>query len=85
LAEPAGGLKLTSRESLLAGGESGPAAVAGNPAESLIIAAVNYDGLEMPPDDKRLSPAEIARLTRWVERELPWPALSGNASRGRVT
>ena len=58
---------------LLRGGESGPAAVPGKPSESLLISAINYDGLEMPPDDKRLSAAEIARLTEWVERGLPWP------------
>ena len=73
LAEPKGGLKLTSREELLKGGDSGPAAVPGNPAESLLISAVNYDGLEMPPDDKRLNEAEVARLAQWVERGLPWP------------
>jgi mono/diheme cytochrome c family protein len=75
VAKPKGGLKLTSRESVLAGGETGPAAVAGKPDESLLISAINYDGLEMPPEDKKLSPIEIARLTRWVERGLPWPAL----------
>ncbi len=74
IAEPKGRLALTSRESVLRGGESGPAAVPGKPAESRLIAAINYDELEMPPDGNRLSAAEIARLTRWVERGLPWPA-----------
>ncbi|MEX0977404.1 MAG: DUF1549 domain-containing protein, partial [Pirellulales bacterium] len=72
--DPKGGLKLTSRESVLAGGETGPAAVAGKPQESLLIKAVNHDGLEMPPESDKLSPLEIARLTRWVERGLPWPS-----------
>lgn len=79
LAEPKGGLKLTSRDGLLAGGDSGPAAVAGHADESLLIAAVNYDGLEMPPEGDRLPPEEIARLTRWVERGLPWPELDAEA------
>ena len=73
LPEPKGKLKLTSRETVLNGGESGPAAVVGKPGESLLIGAVNYDGLEMPPDGDKLSAVEIARLTRWVARGLPWP------------
>jgi mono/diheme cytochrome c family protein len=73
LAEPKGGLKLTSREDLLRGGDSGPAAVAGQPHESVLISAVKYDGLEMPPDGKRLSEAEVGHLNDWVARGLPWP------------
>jgi mono/diheme cytochrome c family protein len=72
-AEPKGGLTLTSRAAILKGGESGPAAVAGKPQESRLIAAINHDGLEMPPDSEKLEPAQIARLTRWVERGLLWP------------
>src|SRR6185295_5299831 len=56
-----GGLKLTSREAVLKGGESGPAAVAGNPGGSSLIKAVKYDDLQMPPDAK-LSDLEIASL-----------------------
>ncbi len=73
LKEPKGGLTLTSREAVLKGGESGPAAVAGKSKESLLIAAVNHEGLEMPPEGNKLNAAEIAKLTRWVERGLPWP------------
>ena len=40
---PKGGLRLTSRPSLLKGGESGPAVVAGNPASSALIQAVRYE------------------------------------------
>ncbi len=71
--EPKGGLSLTSRDAILAGGESGPAAVSGKPAESLLIGAIHYDGLEMPPEGDRLEPLEIAALERWVELGLPWP------------
>jgi len=73
LPEPKGQLKLTSREAILKGGETGPAAVAGKPGESLLISAVKYDGIEMPPEGDKLSKVEVARLTRWVERGLPWP------------
>ncbi len=71
--EPKGGLSLTSRDAILAGGESGPAAVPGKPHESLLIGAIHYDGLEMPPEGDRLKPLQVAALERWVERGLPWP------------
>ncbi len=81
LPEPKGGLRLTSREAILKGGESGPAAVAGNAAESRLIAAINYDGLEMPPEGKKLTEREIATLTRWVERGMAWPAIDPRAEK----
>ncbi|MFO0870140.1 MAG: PSD1 and planctomycete cytochrome C domain-containing protein [Pirellulales bacterium] len=70
--EPDGGLRLTSRDLVLRGGESGPAAVAGQPAASRLLQAVKHSGrLKMPPD-ARLSDAEVAVLERWIERGLPW-------------
>src|SRR4051794_5242952 len=36
------GLKLTAREAILAGGDTGPAAVANRPGESLLLEAVGY-------------------------------------------
>jgi len=81
LKEPKGGLSLTSRAAILRGGENGAAAVAGKPGDSLLMSAVNYEGLEMPPNGKRLSPVDVARLTRWVERGLPWPADTPEALR----
>ena len=68
-----GGLRLTSRAAILAGGETGPAAEPGKPAASLLIEAVKYQGLEMPPKAK-LPAEDINRLARWVELGLPWPA-----------
>ena len=68
-----GGLSLTGRESVLKGGDSGPAAVAGKPRDSLLIQAVEHRGeLKMPPKGK-LTPGEIDRLGRWIEQGLPWP------------
>ena len=67
-----GGLQLTSRESMLDGGESGAAAVPGSPDESLLIAAVRYDGLEMPPSGK-LPAKAITALERWVSSGANWP------------
>ena len=71
--KPKAGLRLDSRESILAGGESGPAAVIGKPEESLLIDVIGYrNGVQMPPKAK-LPESEIAALTEWVRRGLPWP------------
>ena len=66
-------LRLTSRESILAGGKSGPAAVERDPANSLLVKAIGYENeLQMPPDDQ-LEEDQIALLSKWVEMGLPWP------------
>ncbi len=78
-AKQKGGLRLDSRPGLLQGGETGPAVVPGKPDESLLIEAVRYgDDLQMPPKS-RLSAAEVATLTRWVEMGSPWPETPGVA------
>jgi hypothetical protein len=66
-----GGLRLTSRERVLKGGDQGVPVDLKSPRESLLIQAINYDGLEMPPSGK-LPKAEIDILTKWVELGLPW-------------
>jgi hypothetical protein len=69
-----GGLRLDARGSILQGGDSGPAIVAGRPADSLIIQAIGYTGdIQMPPSGK-LAAEEIALLTEWVGRGAPLPA-----------
>jgi len=67
-----GGLFLDIRAGWAKGGESGPAIVPGKPEESLLIDAVRYGDLEMPPDNK-LSAAEIAVLVQWVKLGAPDP------------
>ena len=68
-----GGLRLDSRAAVLAGGDSGPAAIPGKPAESRMIQAVHYgDVYQMPPDSK-LPKEQIAALEQWVSLGLPWP------------
>ena len=66
-----GGFRLDSREAVLRGGDLGPAASPGDPSQSLLVKAINYDELEMPPAGK-LPAHEIAVLTRWVKEGLPW-------------
>jgi Protein of unknown function (DUF1553)/Protein of unknown function (DUF1549)/Planctomycete cytochrome C len=67
-----GGLRLDARATVLAGGSTGPAVVPGNPRESLLVDAINYgETYQMPPKSK-LPPDEIATLTEWVARGVPW-------------
>jgi hypothetical protein len=67
-----GGLRLDSAAGLLAGGESGPAVVPGEPAKSPLVEAINYGGLQMPPD-ARLKAEQVKLLTEWVKLGVPWP------------
>jgi mono/diheme cytochrome c family protein len=72
-----GGLRLDSAAAALRGGQSGPAIVPANPVESLLIEAINHEGLEMPPSGQ-LSAKERAALTRWVEMGAPWPGTAAD-------
>jgi hypothetical protein len=67
-----GGLLLDSRDATRKGGESGAAVVPGKPAESLLLAAIQYDGLEMPPKGK-LPKNVIADFAAWVKMGAPDP------------
>ena len=69
-----GGLRLDSRAAILKGGESGPAAVAGQPEQSLLIRAVRHtdENLKMP-EDNRLTDRQIEDLVEWVKQGLPFP------------
>jgi mono/diheme cytochrome c family protein len=68
-----GGLRLDTREGVLAGGDGGPVVVPGKPAESRLVAAVKHVGdLKMP--EKKLPDADIAALEKWVMLGAPWPA-----------
>jgi len=69
----AGGLTLDSRASLVRGGGTGPAVTPGKPEASLLIQAVNYKGLYKMPPTGKLPVEEIATLTEWVSKGLPWP------------
>ncbi|QEH33551.1 Planctomycete cytochrome C [Aquisphaera giovannonii] len=66
-----GGLRLDSRAAILEGGDQGPAVSLDQPDQSLILQAVRYEGLEMPPAG-RLPDEEIAALDRWVREGLAW-------------
>ena len=62
-----GGLRLTSREGLLHGGELGPSYDETEPSKSNLLQMISYkdDEHRMPPKAK-LSDEEIAILTKWI-------------------
>lgn len=69
-----GGLRLDTREGVLAGGDSGPLLVPGKPEKSLLIRAIRHTDadLKMPPKSP-LSAAQIASLEEWVRLGAPDP------------
>ena len=82
--EQRGGLDLRTRETRVAGGDSGPALVPGKPDESLIIQKIEAG--EMPPPDlqydyavRNATDAEVATLREWVADGAP-PAPEENAA-----
>lgn len=73
-----GGLMVDSRDALLEGGDSGPAVVPGNAAESLILSALKHESFEMPPDVK-LPDAVITDFEQWISRGAVDPRDVGTA------
>ncbi len=67
-----GKLLLDAPSEMIVGGESGPAVIPGKPDESLIVQAVRYDGLEMPPK-KRLPDNIVNDFVEWVKMGAPDP------------
>jgi len=67
-----GGLRLDARDTVLKGGDNGPALVPGKANESLLIKAVRHQDLKMPPKGK-LPDAAVADLVRWIEMGAPDP------------
>ncbi len=61
-----GGLRLDSHDAARRGGDSGAAIEPGKSSESLLMEAVRYKGLEMPPDGK-LPESVIADFSAWID------------------
>ncbi|HWY87599.1 MAG TPA: DUF1549 domain-containing protein, partial [Gemmataceae bacterium] len=73
------GLRLDSRQSMLNGGESGPAIVPGHPDQSLLLKAIHYqEDLKMPPKGQ-LRAEHIVALTTWIKQGAPWPETAQEA------
>src|SRR5262249_29373588 len=68
-----GGLSLNSRESIVRGGKSGPAVVAGVGAKSLLLQLVSGQSPKMPKQGAPLTAEQIATLGKWIDRGAPWP------------
>jgi hypothetical protein len=64
-----GGLSIEARESLLAGGKSGPAILPGRPSDSLLLTMV-ASGV-MPKVGPKLTPEQIETIRRWIESPDP--------------
>ena len=69
---PKGGLRLDSRETIRSSGDNGPVLIPGRPQDSLLIEAVRYQSIEMPPKGK-LPQSVISDLVKWVEMGAPDP------------
>jgi hypothetical protein len=65
--EVQGGLAVDYREGLVAGGDSGPAVIPGDPDGSLLLAALRYESLEMPPTG-RLPDEVVEQFREWIQR-----------------
>ena len=69
------GLRLDRKADALLGGDSGKIILPGKSAESILIH--NVAGLDpdtiMPPEDERLTAAEIGKLRAWIDAGAVWP------------
>ena len=70
-----GEYSIIDRAHLLAGGESGDAAVIpSKPGEGTLLPAIRWDELEMPPkENDRLTEEQIATFERWINAGAVWP------------
>ena len=69
-----GGLSLNTRQSVLAGGESGAVIVVGKSGESELVTriATADETLQMPPEGPRVPPEQVALVKRWIDEGLRW-------------
>ncbi|MEI6239925.1 MAG: DUF1553 domain-containing protein [Planctomycetia bacterium] len=84
-ADEKGNLRLDSRDTALAGGDSGPAIEPGKPDESLMVRAVRYtdSAYQMPPSGK-LPTAAIKAIEEWVAMGAPYPGATKSSGAGAV-
>lgn len=68
-------LRLDSAQSLAAGGNSGPAFVAGKSVESILVQAITGAGdvSKMPPEGEGLSADQVALVKRWIDEGAKLP------------
>lgn len=71
-----GGFQLDTRDTLLKGGDSGPAVLKGKSEDSLLIELVsglNPDNV-MPKKGSRLTPEQVGLLRQWIDQGIAWDA-----------
>lgn len=83
--KPAGGLRVDDRNGLLAGGNSGPAVVPGDPAKSALLKRVAKGAARrMPAEGNHLSEEQVQVLTKWVADGAVWPPVRVPATLGKI-
>jgi mono/diheme cytochrome c family protein len=71
--ELSGGLDLASRDGLLKGGESGPAAIVGRGDRSLVYKLTSHTQEPfMPEEGEKLTDSELASLAKWIDLGAPY-------------
>ncbi|MCB9939174.1 MAG: DUF1553 domain-containing protein [Planctomycetaceae bacterium] len=70
--EVKGNLVVDTAAGLIKGGDSGTSLVPGKPDESLLLEAMRYESVEMPPAG-RLPESVIADFAKWIEMGAPDP------------
>ncbi len=79
--EVGGSLLLDSSDAMMTGGDSGPSIEPGDAEASVLISAIRYESMEMPPDGK-LPDRVIDDFQRWIDAGAIDPR-SGGASAKR--
>ncbi len=84
--KPSGGLRVDDRNGLLAGGNTGPAVVPGDPDKSLLLRRVIQKNVKrrMPLEGKPLSDEQVALLSAWIKDGAAWPRVLPPASFGKT-
>jgi hypothetical protein len=69
------GLTIDSRAGLLAGGDSGPTIVPGDPDSSYLMKVLRHEieGVKMPQDSGKLDAATLADFATWIAAGAPDP------------
>jgi cytochrome c553 len=80
-----GGLRVDDRNGLLAGGNTGPAVVPGDPTSSRLLQRVTHTDPKrrMPQEGEPLTAQQMADLTTWIKDGAAWPAPRVPASLGK--
>ncbi len=73
-AKKQGGFSFNTRNTLLKGGESGPAVVPSKSGDSKLLERITSTDpdLQMPPEEARVPVEDIARIREWIDAGLPW-------------